>query len=570
MNAENFGIFQNFKTNSHVQSRSATPILLLAFLASLSGCGVKNSAGGQSDFERTIAYIAEHGLPSFSSLFPALPQLLVQTEGVSADATGLPAAPSNLNGSVLASSSPDLAALLVDAKSLSAQGFSEARRLEALIQGLMQPVFQVTDQKSLFQAAGSAALVDGVPSGAIGPGGSLFSELLELSSFVVKLDAAPGVPSHIIFSKSTADDLVHVAGVWPDAKGGGYASGFDFGFKIINTDEFSFKFALAPGVSGTMLKGWAADTCADDLWEVSIATLSGRTEAAVSSLECASTKNRLSALSLAKEGEVFSIGGAFVQSFAEADSNSLRGFLGRRQGFVLQAASSADLNSVAAAAAVLKESDFGADAQSAVNRFGVGQLLVDFVLAKYWTPKKDSISGGFLPSASDLKNFAYYTCAAPGVSSSIQSAVNGASSLCEGKPIEAESLVQTMIGLKQEVDELPVSDAVKDDVTKIVDILSIRNSIFLQSGKGIQYRDTSDQTLKSLEGARSNIIVAQLGGNDWTESTRAALKPFTASQVEGPSFVANPAKMTDFLAAQCNTILNGAQEKAGKSATKCF
>ena len=560
-------------------------VVLIGGMTLTSSCGPASSAGGTSDFQRTLAYLASNGLPSFASLFPSLPTSFVQIEGVNTDATGLPSQPTNLDGSVLSTGSPDLSNLLVEAKVLSGQGFSEARRLEALVQGLIQPVFQVTGQKSLFQAVGLAGAGfndEGQPNLSYGEDSpladsslssensiaTLFEELNVLDSFVVELSPSAGVPSHIVFAKVQSDDLVHVTGIWPDAKGGGYNAGFDIAFKILGADEFQFKFALAPNISGTTVGNWTNGSCADDVWEVSLAKLADKTEAAVTSIECASANNRVSALSISRDGTAFNIGSTFAQNFSDAKSGSIRDFLGKRQGFVLQASASSDLSEVAAAAAVLKETDFKTGGQAAVDRFGVGQLLVDFVLAKYWEPKKSSISGGFFPSASDLTNVAYYACESA-LSSSIKSAVSGTSELCSGTQVSAESLVQTMIGLKTKLDGLPVSDSVKSDAKSIVDILTIRNSIFLKTNQAVQYKEAPSDTLRSLETSRMNASLPGLDSRDWSEGARSLLRPISMSQLQKSSFTANPSKLASFLNLQCNSILSAAQDKAAKQKSDC-
>ena len=46
-------------------------VVLIGGMTLTSSCGPASSAGGTSDFQRTLAYLASNGLPSFASLFPS-------------------------------------------------------------------------------------------------------------------------------------------------------------------------------------------------------------------------------------------------------------------------------------------------------------------------------------------------------------------------------------------------------------------------------------------------------------------------------------------------------------------
>ena len=538
--------------------------LLLLSLVFTSGCGAPGSSGGS--FKATLDWIRQNGLPSFSMFFPGLPSQFAAVDGVATDASGLPSLPTNLDQSVIAGASPDFAALLAEAKVLSTQGFSEARRFEALVQGLVAPVFEMTGQKNLFAAVGGGSSDDALNLLDASQGASIFDQLYTDFSFAVGLgqNENSSLPSHLVLSASPSSEFITISGVWPDQAGGGYNTGISLALKLLSSDDMEMSVALAPGLAKGIVSGWTGTNCGSDVWQLSLKKAATLTSAQISALECADTTNRISALELGFGASGLAVSGGFSQNFAEAKDGSLRHFLGKRQGFVLQAAASSALDQVAAAAAVLTESDMAGADQSSVDRFGVGQLLTDFVQSKYWNTRMDDVSGNFIPTGSDLENIAYWTCSAPGVATAIQSEVSGTSTLCARDKIDAESMVQTMVGLKPELDgDSSVGESVKRDVGRIVDILSIRNTMFVGSDSSVVYKSAPNEAFATLDTARTSVALPALDDTTWKEKSQMSLRPLSALPMQ--AFGVNLGALNNFVSGKCTDIVGSAQEKAGEA-----
>src|SRR4051812_33987753 len=107
------------------------------------GCGPGDGPKAPNAIQATLDYIRLHGFPSLADLKPSLPPQLARIPGVSTDATGLPAVPDNLGGATFGDTAASINQVLGDARELSAQGFSESRRLEAVLQNLASPVYDL-------------------------------------------------------------------------------------------------------------------------------------------------------------------------------------------------------------------------------------------------------------------------------------------------------------------------------------------------------------------------------------------------------------------------------------------
>jgi len=548
-------------------------VILLTASAALSGCGAVGGGTGIS-FKATLDYIRQNGLPSFASLFPALPSQFSTVDGVNTDASGLPGTPSNLDSSVIALTGSGFSGLLSEARVLSTQGFSEARRFEALVQGLVSPVFEMTGQKKLFvEQTGDAnrnssgfaaddalALQGGDDSAEV----NIFDQLLGELAFSVNLGGtSPDIPSHLVFSAKPSSEFVTISGLWPDAAGGGFLSGVSLSLRLAASDDMEMIVSLAPQLARGIVKGWAGSSCAGDVWELRIAKKEALGSARVSALECPDAVNRVSSLEVGSGASGLAISGGFSQNFIGAKSGSIREFLGQRQGFVLQAAAAPDLKSVAAAGAVLSQSDMAGANQDSVDRFGVGQLMTDFVQSKYWKPRKDAVSGNFAPTSADLQNIAYWTCNAPIVAAGIQASVSGTSSLCGDEKLDAESMIQTMQGLRSELDDYSIASSVKQEVSTIVDILSVRNTLFVGADSQVTYKNAPNEGFAGLDTTRKSVSVPRLDDSAWRDNSLLALRPWSRDALPTGTFGVRLSSLNEFVSGKCAQIVGDAQEKSG-------
>ena len=144
--------------------KTAPFFIVLAFITS---CGPKGGSGGGDAFWDTLNFITNNGLPGLNDLLPGLPKQFSALAGVETSESGLPSLPGNLSNSKLKVGGMDFSGLLDEATGLSAQGFSEARRIEALVHNLAQPVFGLVGRADVFtkgggdSAAGGASLQGG-------------------------------------------------------------------------------------------------------------------------------------------------------------------------------------------------------------------------------------------------------------------------------------------------------------------------------------------------------------------------------------------------------------------------
>ena len=534
----------------------------------LSGCGAAGG-GGSNAAAATLDYIRAHGFPRLADLMPSLPAQLARIPGVDTSATGLPALPSDLGGA----SFDNMDALLGEAQTLAAQGFSESRRLEASVLSLANPIHNVLGQSNLFQAAGldsdssvgstgsGAFLADSPPSGG---GVNLFDQLLNASQFAVATNGEGGMPSYLMLGIDAASESVDISGLWPE--NAAFHTGFNARVRLNAADDFALTLTLAPARIAGLVSDWTKTSCADDVWQVTVGAspTTGRS-LEFATQECPSDRNAVSTVKFAQDSAgTWQFAGGFAQTFADLDAKTLRGFLGARQGFVVQAAAADDLSKLAAAAAVLGESDFAAPSQANIDQFGVGQLIAHYFQAKYFEPKRSAAASDDITSNYD--NTAYWMCDAPGVSSTVKGQAAAAKDLCAGRSADVEPALAAMTSLKNGLDDaIFAPSTLKTTVSRLVSILSIRNTLFVGTDGALAYKKAPDQTFSTLDDSRKAITPSALGATDWVADAASKMKTLKAAEIPDTPYKAVAGGLSKFLKGECESLVGDAATKAGKS-----
>jgi hypothetical protein len=547
--------------------------ILTVFLA---GCGATDGGAPTQSFAATLEYLRVHGLPSLADLLPSLPGQLSRVSGVETDESGLPTVPDAFSGATFGDSTAAINGVLGDAKQLSAQGFSEARRIETMVHNLATPIYELLGRSDLFAAIGGAAAGTeaGTDGAALfmmqeaGGGGTIFDDLADVLSYAIDVGGQDGMPAFVVLSGNAATASIDISGLWPDA--GNFATGFHASLRLNALDDMDVSLTMAPGLVKGLIPTWGSQSCADDLWNVAIkATPDAGKSLTVKSNECPGTRNALSAMTLGAGADgMWQLSGGFAQSYEGADPDSLRGWLGARQGFVVQTAISSDLDRLAAAAAVLGESDFAAPTQDAIDQFGVGQLIARYFQATYFDPRRKEAKNAGTFDLDKYENVAYWTCYASGISSSIKDEVPATKDLCAGKSIDVESTLGALVSLN---DAIKGADLVPSDVKKtvkgLVDILSIRNTLFVGGDASIAYKKAPDAAFTALDDGRKGILPAALSDASWKDGASSLLQPVLTAELPDTPYKALAKGLSNFLSKQCAALAGDTAAKAGKTAT---
>ncbi len=545
---------------------------LLIFAALLSGCGQGSGTKPGNPLQATLDFIRGHGFPSLASLKPSLPPQLARLAGVQTDATGLPAIPDDLTGATFGDDTAAINGVLGDARGLSAQGFSEARRLEAMVQNMATPIYDLLGRTDLFSSGdpgpstktSASMLVDPSTQGSQGAP-SVFDDLANSLSYAIDTGGANGVPSYIVLAADAATGSIDISGLWPDA--GNFKTGFRAKVRLGSLDDLDVALTLAPSSIGGLVPGWKERGCAEDLWQVDVKALGGGQKSLeVRSHECPGARDAVSSLSLASlDGGTWGLTGGFAQSFDDSSADTLRGFLGKRQGFVVQAASPSALDRLAAAAAVLGESDFGAPTQEKIDQFGIGQLVARYFQTKYFSPRVQKAKKGTIFTNYD--NVAYWTCYADGVSDVVENQVPTVKNLCAGSDIDVDDALGVLTSLNDAIKGVGlVPGNVKSTVKALVDVLTIRNTLFVGGDSAVAYKTPPDEAFGALDDKRKQALPAALGDTAWKEGASHLLLPVKASEVPDSPYKALAGGISKFLKSECQALVGDAASKAGKAA----
>jgi hypothetical protein len=531
---------------------------ILALLPLLAACGESSNSSSAHPAAKTLAFIRANGFPKLSELLPSLPPQLARIPGVETSASGLPSLPDAADAATF----EDLDALLSEAQQLATQGFSEARRMEATLLNLAGPIYDMLGRPDLFaRAAGAAgAAGDDEPAGLTlrEAGGSVFEHMVDELEFSVATGGTGGMPAYVVLGVAPGITGIRISGLWPE--GEGFVTGFDATLRLDALDDMELTLTLVPGRTAGLLADWKSGSCADDLWQLVLtATPEGEKTMMVNAHECPGERNAVSSMQLgrAATGD-WRISGGFAQTFAAADGESLRGWLGARQGFVMQAAASGDLSKLAGAAAVLAESDFAAPTQELIDQFGVGQLLSRYFNDVYWKP---------MLADEALDSPAYWMCSAPFVSDAILDEVDGAKELCKGKPLDPEIVLTTLSDVRKAVEDSGLApDDVLETLDGLVAVLQIRNSLFVSGDGALAFKDAPDDSFAPLDGARKGALPAALAATDWKVAALAQLPLVAAKDLPGSAFEALAGGLGRFLGDECKALAADASSKAGKQA----
>lgn len=551
--------------------RPQSLIIASSLVLTLSGCG-KSAGGSANPAAATIAYIRQHGFPKLTELMPALPAQLARIPGVATGETGLP----NLPAAVAGADFDHMSTLLTEAQSLAAQGFSESRRLEATLLNLITPAYDLLGRADLFapgendSSSGATlmnaqGLVAGV--GVAGAAQSLFENLLSETTYAMDVGGKDGLPQYLVLGIDANNGAVKINGLWP--KGGEFATGFAATVRLAAADDFAVSLTFAPSQLAGLLPAWTTGECGDDVWQVAFGSQpQGDRSLSVTARECASERDAVSQLALARADSdgAWKLTGAFAQNFAGADAGTLRGFLGERQGFVMQAAAASDASKLAAAAAILGESDFKEPSQAVIDEFGVGAILAHYFQAKYFDPKVKAAADGSI--ADQYGNVAYWMCEATGVSSAVQANIGNARELCRGTRIDVESILTVLKSVQAEIkDEFLVPDSVSTEIDRVLGVLSIRNTLFVGSTGDLAFKTAPDEAFAGLDTARKEALPKAVGGTDWIGGAQAGLPLLTRAQIPDTAFKALESGLGGFLNGKCKALASDAQAKAGKADT---
>jgi hypothetical protein len=534
---------------------------LLSSLMLVAGCG-ETPGSAVNPAQATIDFIKKHGFPKLSELMPGLPAQLARVPGVETGDSGLPALPRNVAGADF----EHLDALLGEAQGLAAQGFSESRRLEASLLNLVTPAYDLLGRADLFSSGENAVsgtktlLAD---SGALSAAHTLFDDLISNAAYAIDTGGKNGLPNYLVLGVDAKTGAVKIAGLWPaDAAkaAAGFATGFAANVRLSDMDDFDLSITFAPGKLSGLIADWSAGKCDDDVWQLALgAQPAGDKSLAITARECASSRDAVSQLALGRTGEsgAWKLTGAFAQNFPGADPDTLRGFMGERQGFVMQAAAASDLSKLAGAAAVLSASDFAAPTQEKIDQFGVGSILARFFQERYFTPKV---------KAAETDDFAYWLCKVPFVKSAVAEESPNTGALCDGTSLDVESILDTLGSLRSTLKSVPLlPSGVTKEVGGAIDVLSIRNSLFVGGDGDLTYKKAPDSTYSDLDTARKGALPGAIGNTQWLGGAQAALPTVMAADVPNTAYKALSAGLGGFLKEKCKALAGDAQDKAGKT-----
>ena len=98
-----------------------------------------------------------------------------------------------------------------------------------------------------------------------------------------------------------------------------------------------------------------------------------------------------------------------------------------------------------------------------------------------------------------------------------------------------------------------------------MDVLTIRNTLFVGSEGDLAYKVAPDNTFKALDDSRKATLPAALGDTLWKEAAQGRLARLTAADIPDTPLKALTKGLNNFLKVQCANIAADAAEKAGKS-----
>ncbi len=534
-------------------------------------CGLLGGpSGGQGN--STLDYLSKNGLPRIDDILPALPLEFSRQSGVDVGSDGLPKLQSSLPGVSIkpGSGAADFIKLANETTQMSMWGFSEARRLEALVRNFAGPVLSMLGESKLFsslnqggQSSNPGLMQDSSASGFVG---NLFGNLLSQASFSVALPERLGFPTHLVLSAPRGANGVSVEALWPT--GSALNTGMLINFALSGQGSGDIEIAFAPGMMKGLVKSWTGNTCADDLFSMKISrdVASGLKSFTLNSFECPKTRNALGTLTLAGKAGRLLVGGGFAQNFDLESLSGPRKYLGARQGVLLQTGinSEGSENFVASSVAVAKESDLKSlSASKILEKFGVANLLANYLVSEYWKPINSSRSA-------DPTNMAFWMCGGFSFGPSLVDFLSSSSKstlkdLCADKEVDAEPMLSAFSDVESAMSSVPssVSDVVAP-VSYLAKVLSVRNVIFA-NGNATHYKSVSGSQFKSADSYRAEATLPSEGWLSGTpESIQSKFRTVEVAKLPTIAFGASSSNLGEFARSTCSTLITDALSKAGK------
>lgn len=578
--------------------------VVLNLMPLVNGCGEllpKDSSNSNYSFMDTLNFISQNGLPKLNELMPALPNQLALVKGVNVSSSGLPERPGETNLNVAEiKTTAQVETLLNDASAISSQGFSELRRIESVLANFLTPVYEVMNQNDLFSKLENPVgdsnrpdLADifsetGLRESRSVDYGSIFSQLVSSLSYTVALGESDVLPEFLKLSAIPNDEKIYISGLF-NVGGDDLATGFALGLRIASMNDFDIDFTFAPNHLSGMIGSWKSEQCADDLFKIRLSSQSESRSASISSLECAENAGASSQLSILQSNDALSISGGFVQNYPGVRSDSLRGFLGEKQGFILQAAASPDLSKMSAAAAVLGESDFTAANPDSVSQFGVGELLGKFINAKFWTPKLKAQKNYNGLSLSHYENPAFLLCntfVSTTLSLSLQDGIEEINKLCAGEDVPGESYLAGFSTLSRNISSSTnslastlqtitfgaissskVKQATASTVLfldKVVSVLKFRNNIHISSDAEIFFKEVPNSDYEPLVSTLKSISIVTLNDLNWQDQARLELPTLNRKNLPKIEFGSSLDGLRDYFTSTCNRFAEEVNAETGK------
>lgn len=491
--------------------------LTYAFAGSLcilaSACGALNEVitprGGAGE-SSTVSLLASHGLPDLKALAPLLPAEVGSDESaeVATDATGLPLEmPASVAGSFATSMNANvLAASISEAHLLARQGFAESRRAQALFLNFVSQVWDSLRVPGLFEQESQGALpqrfLSPMPgrtthsTSASSSATAVFEWLLQSTALTLALPQKAGFPSHLVLSGSGKG--VTIEALWP--QGDSLRTGMMVDLSLSSLSSGSLGLAFAPGIMGGAVSEWKLQSCADDLIEIRVDRKSeSAATLALGSANCQQSEDARAQLTVTQNQDGLHLAGAFARNVDTSNVSGFRKWLGQRLGFALQTGISA--NNVAASAAVLAAGDFEQDSQGVFSTFGVTQMLTRYFLHEFRTNHANNSPAYWLCDG-------YSGGIAQGLSESIRN-------LCSNEDLSSRSLVLQLADARKSIAGNALARSViPSDVlnwlTSVIQVLEIRNPMFLQQGEETRYDSAPTPAFQTALSLSQSAQVARI------------------------------------------------------------
>ncbi len=186
--------------------------------------------------------------------------------------------------------------------------------------------------------------------------------------------------------------------------------------------------------------------------------------------------------------------------------------------------------------------------------------------ALYWSPLYDEASK--LNIFNGSSNLAYWTCFSSLTKQVFSDASDYVSDLCQKNDLDVEPFIETMTVVRDTINDYSPPSSIKTTVNGIVDVIEIRNEIFIGSEGEIAYKDAPDDDYKSLAEARSELGLEVLADLSWQAGTKQRLASLSRSDLPNSLFSSSADAINSFLKKTCESLIEDASGKAKKDTDK--